>query len=68
MKLNEKQRDKIAGVLIDVGKIIFTALVVGQFLPTFSQTVSVGTLTFGFIVSVFCWTLGVAFVGKENSP
>ena len=61
MQLNERQRDSVARILYDLGKIVFAVLVIGQFVPKEISHLSSTTLTLGFLGAIACFVIGLIF-------
>lgn len=56
---SHQRLDVISKLILDLGKILFAAAVVGFFIPGFSGTVSVPTLIAGTILSTSLFITGI---------
>jgi hypothetical protein len=59
----DKQKDNLAKVFWDMGKIIFAVLVITPLARP--EVLSVGSFVAGLIVGGFSWVLGYLIDGKE---
>ena len=59
----DKQKDNLAKVFWDMGKIIFGVLVISPLARP--EVLSVGSVVVGLIVGGFSWVLGYLIDGKE---
>ncbi|MBI3540606.1 MAG: hypothetical protein HY073_00415 [Deltaproteobacteria bacterium] len=66
MEFSSKQRDRIASIMSDVGKIVFATFFIGQFLPSSQGQISLGKLAYGLLVSGFCWTMAITILAKKK--
>jgi len=57
--LNPDQRKVLSQILVDMGKIIFTATVVSHFLPTFAGRINWIILCSGFAATLSFFILGL---------
>ncbi len=60
---NDKQKDSLAKVFWDMGKVLFTVMVISPFAK--SSAVSFSTILIGFLVGVFSLSLGYLLDGME---
>ena len=60
---NDKQKENLAKVFWDMGKVLFTVMVISPFAKT--STVSVGAILVGLLVGVFSLGLGYLLDGME---
>lgn len=60
--LDKKQRENLARIIADLGKIVFAAIVVGRFVSPDKITLNVFTL--GLFFSLFCF-ISTIFIDKE---
>ncbi len=59
----EKQKDNLAKVFGDMGKVIFAVLVIGPFATP--EVIGVGSIISGLLVGLLSWTLGFVIDGME---
>jgi len=59
----DKQKDNLAKVFWDMGKVIFTVLVISPLARP--SAISIETIVSGLIVGVFSWILGYFVDGME---
>ena len=64
-KLTDKQRDRMSSISSDIGKIIWAALVVGQFIPGAKEELSFAKIVIGLSVSGMCWAFSVSIVKEK---
>ena len=60
---NDKQKENLAKVFWDMGKVLFTVMVISPFAKT--STASVGAILVGLLVGVFSLGLGYVLDGME---
>ena len=58
-----KQKDNLAKVFWDMGKVIFTVLVISPLARP--EAVSLGSIISGLLVGIFSWILGYLIDGME---
>lgn len=59
----DKQKDNLAKAFWDMGKVIFTVLVIGPFAKP--GAVSLGSAVSGVLVAMFSWLLSYVLDGME---
>jgi len=59
----EKQKDNLAKLFWDMGKVIFAVLVIGPFAKP--AVIGVGSIISGLSVGLLSWTLGFIIDGME---
>ena len=57
--LNLTQRKSLSQILIDIGKIIFTATVINYFMPTFAGNINWIIISSGFTITAICFFFGI---------
>lgn len=60
---NDKQKENLAKVFWDMGKVLFTVMVISPFAK--ASVVSVGAIVVGLLVGVFSLGLGYLLDGME---
>jgi len=66
--LNPAQRKAFSQIVIDVGKIIFTATVINYFMPTFAGNINLIMISSGFTITVICFSLGILILRGGDLP
>ena len=61
MQLNDTQRESIAKLFYDAGKIVFAALVIGQLVPKEIRHLDLLTLSAGLLIALACAVWGLYF-------
>ena len=60
--LSPKELEKLSGLVIDLGKILFGAAVIGFFIPGFSGAVTPVTFITGTLLSSALFAVGVKLI------
>ncbi len=65
MGLNNKQEEKLAEILSNIGTVIFTAVIAGQFFPGvyFSGINRFFIVAMGLLVALVCWMGSIYIIG-----
>lgn len=62
--IDKKQRENLAKIIADIGKIVFAAIVVGRFVSPGKITLM--SFSVGLVFSLFCFASAI-FIDKELS-
>ena len=65
-KLDFKQKELIAKILVDLGKMFFAASVIGFFIPSTMATVSLISFIAGLITSVILFISGIIIIKQPQ--
>ena len=66
-KLHSKQRELIAKILVDLGKMFFAASVIGFFIPTTATKINLFSFLGGLITSMILFIGGIIIIKSPNN-
>lgn len=66
LKFNKAQRNALSAIWVDIGKLVFAAMVVGYFLPTFVGAIRPLIMLLGVVITSLCFTIGLWFLREEE--
>jgi len=66
-KLHSKQRELIAKILVDLGKMFFAASVVGFFIPATAAKINLFSFLGGLITSIVLFIGGITIIKPQNT-